>query len=71
MSKRSKDRTWQASRRKAVRSLAQISDAKDAAIRRAAVSDPDNPPLDDRMFARMRPAAEVMPGVARRRSGPG
>jgi hypothetical protein len=59
----------QAARRKAIRSLALISDAEDAAIKRAAVADLDNPPLDDRMFARMRPATEVMPDVARRSGG--
>jgi hypothetical protein len=59
----------QATRRKAARSLALISDAEDAAIRRAAAADSDNPPLDDRMFARMRPATEVMPDIVRRARG--
>jgi hypothetical protein len=66
MSKRPKDRTWEAARRKAILSLARISGEEDAAIRRAAATDPDNPPLDDRMFARMRSATEVMPDVVRR-----
>jgi uncharacterized protein (DUF4415 family) len=35
----------------------------------AAASDPDNPRLDDRMFARMRPATEVMPDILRREGG--
>jgi uncharacterized protein (DUF4415 family) len=69
MSKRLRGRKWEGARRKATRSLALISDAEDAAIRRAAVADPDNHPLDDRMFARMRPAAEVMPDIVRRSRG--
>ena len=69
MSKRLKDRAWETARRKAIRSLAQISDEEDAAIRRAAATDPDNPPLDDRMFARMRPATEIMPDIVRRARG--
>jgi uncharacterized protein (DUF4415 family) len=69
MPKRQKDRAWQAARRKATRSLALISDAEDAAIKRTAAADPDNPPLGDRMFARMRPATEVMPDIVRRARG--
>jgi uncharacterized protein (DUF4415 family) len=69
MSKRPNDRRWEAARRKATRSLARISDEEDATIRRAAAADPDNPPLDDRMFARMRPATEVMPDIVRRARG--
>ncbi|WP_206027018.1 BrnA antitoxin family protein [Jiella endophytica] len=38
-----------------------ISDDEDAAITAAALSDPDNPPLTDEDWARMRPAREVMP----------
>ncbi|MBP0618069.1 BrnA antitoxin family protein [Jiella mangrovi] len=34
---------------------------EDAAITTAALSDPDNPPLTDEDWARMRPAREVMP----------
>ena len=34
---------------------------EDAEITAAALSDPDNPPLTDEDWARMRPAREVMP----------
>jgi len=37
------------------------TDEEDAAIHAAALSDPDNPPLTDADFARMRPAREVLP----------
>ena len=67
MSMRLTGRKWQAARRKATRSLAQISDEEDAAIRRAAAADPDNPPLDDRMFARMRLATDLAKYYATRR----
>jgi uncharacterized protein (DUF4415 family) len=60
---------WDTARRKARRSLAQISDEEDAALTRAAAVDPDNPPIDERMFARMRPAAEVAPEIVRRARG--
>jgi len=39
------------------------TDAEDAAIHAAALSDPDNPPLTDAEFARMRPAREVLPEI--------
>jgi uncharacterized protein (DUF4415 family) len=60
---------WEAARRKAHRSLAQISDEEDAELTRAAAADPDNPILDERMFARMGPAAEVAPEIVRRARG--
>ncbi|MFG1393707.1 BrnA antitoxin family protein [Xanthobacter agilis] len=50
-----------------------MTDAEDAAITLAAASDPDNPPLTDADFARMRPSAEVNPETvarARRARGP-
>lgn len=62
-------RKWEAARRKARRSLAQISDEEDAAITRAAAADLDNPIIDERMFARMRPAAEAAPEIVRRARG--
>jgi len=37
------------------------TDEEDAAITAAALSDPDNPPLDEDWFARARPAKEVLP----------
>jgi uncharacterized protein (DUF4415 family) len=69
MTMRLTGKKWDAARRKARRSLAQISDEEDAEITRAAAADPDNPILDERMFARMRPAAEVAPEIVRRARG--
>jgi uncharacterized protein (DUF4415 family) len=69
MSRRLKGRAWEAAQRRARRALAAITDEEDAAIRRAAAADPDNPPLDDRMFARLRPATEVAPELVRRARG--
>jgi hypothetical protein len=63
------DRKWQEARRKTKRSLAQISDEEDAKLTRAAAADPDNPIIDERMFARMRPASEVVPEIVRRARG--
>jgi uncharacterized protein (DUF4415 family) len=60
---------WEAARRKARRSLAQISNEEDAELTLAARADPDNPIVDERMFARMRPAAEVAPEIVRRARG--
>jgi uncharacterized protein (DUF4415 family) len=42
---------------------------EDAKITAAAEADPDNPPLTDADFARMRPAAEVLPKALLRRRG--
>jgi uncharacterized protein (DUF4415 family) len=69
MSRRLTGRKWDLARRKAQRSLAQISDEEDAALTRAAAADRDNPTIDERMFARMRPAAEVAPEIVRRARG--
>src|ERR1700736_6043072 len=69
MSMRLTGKKWGAARRKARRSLAQISDEEDAELTRAAAADPDNPIIDERMFARMRPAAEVAPEIVRRARG--
>jgi hypothetical protein len=52
--------------RKARRAVAQISDTEDAELTRAAATDRDNPTIDERTFARMRPAAEVAPEILRR-----
>lgn len=49
MWKGTRERKWEAARRKATRSLAQISDSEDAALTRAAMADPDNPTIDERM----------------------
>jgi len=66
MSTRLTAKKWDAARRKARRSLAQISDEEDAALTQAAAADPDNPISDERMFARMRPAGEVAPEIVQR-----
>ncbi|MCT9117047.1 BrnA antitoxin family protein [Cupriavidus gilardii] len=39
------------------------TDAEDEALTRAALSDPDNPPLTDDEMASMRPAKEVLPSL--------
>ncbi len=60
MSKRD-DGKWKEARRKALRDLATTTDEKDAEITAAALRDPDNLPWTDEMWARARPAEEVMP----------
>ena len=40
---------------------------EEAAIQRGIDADPDNPEWTEEMFARARPASEVMPGLVRRR----
>jgi len=60
---------WKTARRKARRSLAQMSDEEDSALTKAAAADPDNPIIDERTFARMRPAAEVALEIVRRAHG--
>jgi hypothetical protein len=69
MATRLTGRNWEAARRKARLSLAQISDEEDAELTRAAEGDSDNPILDERMFAPMRPAAEVAPEIVHRARG--
>jgi uncharacterized protein (DUF4415 family) len=69
MSRRLTSNKWEIVRRKAQRSLAQISGAEDAELTRAAAADRDNPIIDERMFARMRPALEVAPEIVRRARG--
>ena len=69
MPRRLTDRKWDLARRKAQRSLAQISEAEDAELTRAAAADPDNRIIDERMFARMRPALGVAPEIVRRARG--
>lgn len=52
----------------------EMSDEEDALLVAAAESDPDNPPLTDEDWRRMRPAHEVHPELVarhlRRRRGP-
>ena len=69
MSRRLTGRKWGIARRKAQRSLVQISAEEDDALTRAAAADRDNPTIDERMFARMRPATEVAPEIVRRARG--
>ncbi len=51
-----------------------MTDEEDARITAAALTDPDNPPLDDDWFKRARPAIEVFPELVadyiRRRGRP-
>jgi len=58
---KAQDKKWAEARRKALRDLATTTDEEDAEIHAAALHDPDNPPLTDEMWARMRPAVEGMP----------
>jgi uncharacterized protein (DUF4415 family) len=60
-------------RQRVLRSLAEISDEEDAAITKAARSDPDNPELTDDFFARARrlSKSEVKRIAAVFRRGPG
>ena len=50
-----------------------MTDEEDAEIRAGALSDPDNPPVTEEMWSRMRPAIEAAPEIVaayRRRRGP-
>ena len=58
--RRAQTRKW------ARRFLAEQPTEEDAALIAAAESDPDNPPLTDEQFARMRPAHEVCPQLVAR-----
>jgi uncharacterized protein (DUF4415 family) len=61
MPKKYTGEAWDEARRKALRQLETMTDEEDAEITAAALRDPDNPPLTEEMWARMRPATEVMP----------
>jgi uncharacterized protein (DUF4415 family) len=72
MSKES-DRIWREARRKALRQLATMTDEEDAEIRAGIARDPDAFEITDEMWARARPAIEVVPEIVaayRRRRGP-
>ena len=67
------DKSKMEARRKALRQLATMTDEEDAEIRAGIARDPDAFELTDEMWARMRPAIEVMPEVVaayRRWRGP-
>lgn len=53
-----KSTKWSEARRKALANLDAISDEEDAAITADARADPDNPPADDLIRRRGRPALE-------------
>ena len=57
------DKAWHQARRKALRQLATTTDAEDAEIRAGIAQDPDAFQLTDEMWARMRPATEVVPEI--------
>ncbi|GGF56561.1 hypothetical protein GCM10007301_15290 [Azorhizobium oxalatiphilum] len=61
---------WADARAKARKQLAAMTDEEDAAITAAAEADPDNPPLTEADFARMRPSAEVAPDFVAKVSRP-
>jgi uncharacterized protein (DUF4415 family) len=69
MSKVRDEEMWRRARERALKSIAETTEEEDAAITAAALADPDNPPLDDRLAARLRPAEEVMPEVVARFRG--
>jgi uncharacterized protein (DUF4415 family) len=72
MSKASTE-AWRAARQKALRQLRRITPDEDAEIKAGIANDPDTLEVTDEHFKRMRPAAEVAPGIVaayRRSRGP-
>jgi uncharacterized protein (DUF4415 family) len=71
MAGRSKD-VWAEARRRALRAAREMTDEEDAEIRAGIARDPDASEMTDEMWARMRPAIEVVPEIVaayRRRRG--
>lgn len=67
------DKGWRDARRKALRQLATMTDEEDAEIRAGIARDPDAFEITEEMWARMRPAVEVVPEIVaayRRSRGP-
>src|SRR4051812_34624833 len=66
------DKLWRQAHQRAVRQLAMMTDEEDAEIRAGIARDPDAFEITDEMWARARPATEVMPEVVKafRRRGP-
>ena len=60
---------WDEARAKAKRALAAMTEEEDEELTRAALADPDNPPLDNVPISRMRPASEVHPDLVARYRG--
>jgi uncharacterized protein (DUF4415 family) len=70
---KAQDKIWREARRRAQRQLASMTDEEDAEIRAGIARDPDAFEITDDMWARARPAIEVMPEIVeayRRRRGP-
>src|SRR5712691_5637239 len=57
------DKMWREARRKAERQLALMTDEEDAEIRAGIARDPDAFEITDEMWARARPAIEVVPEI--------
>jgi uncharacterized protein (DUF4415 family) len=70
MSKKRDEKIWKQARERALRSIAETSEAEDAALTKAAASDPDNPVIDDAFAKGFRRAVEVAPALVRRMRGP-
>jgi uncharacterized protein (DUF4415 family) len=69
MSKARDEDIWRRARERALKSIAETTDEEDAAIAAAAMTDPDNPPMDEAFVKGMRPAVEVAPELVARFRG--
>jgi uncharacterized protein (DUF4415 family) len=61
--RKASDRAWRETRRKALRQIATMTDEEDAEIRAGIALDPDACEITEEMWARMRPASEVVPDI--------